>query len=100
MLLSKMNASILQPALRALLEVGYDDTESRGYEVQTGHVGEGVYCVPTKTFHGYKHEKLGAQIMLWMCFTVCIMCLLFYAYHSWKATTGWEEVYVCMVERE
>jgi hypothetical protein len=35
----------------------------------------------------------------WSAFALSIILLLFYAYHSWKATVGWEEVYVCIVER-
>lgn len=31
---------------------------------------------------------------------VSFVILVFYAYEAWKATVGWEEVYVCSVERE
>nr|AHH02139.1 CnChR2 [synthetic construct] len=48
--------------------------------------------------HGSDAEHQGALAMQWMAFALCIICLVFYAYHSWKATTGWEEVYVCVVE--
>lgn len=60
----------------------------------------GVFCVNTYTYRGDKYEKEGAAVMLWMCFVVTILVLVFYAYHWWKASTGWEEVYVAVVERK
>lgn len=48
--------------------------------------------------HGTDGELLGSRVCQWFAFSLCIVILVFYAYHSWKATTGWEEVYVCIVE--
>nr|AHH02125.1 HdChR [synthetic construct] len=47
---------------------------------------------------GTDEEMLGANICMWMAFAACLLCLSFYAYSTWRATCGWEEVYVCLVE--
>nr|QCB66177.1 putative channel rhodopsin [Haematococcus lacustris] len=48
--------------------------------------------------HGTKGEKTGVLVCQWFAFCACIIILMIYAYHTWKATSGWEEVYVCCVE--
>ncbi|GAX82612.1 hypothetical protein CEUSTIGMA_g10038.t1 [Chlamydomonas eustigma] len=48
--------------------------------------------------HGTEGQRLGATVMQWTAFVLCVLILMFYTYHYWKATTGWEEVYVCLVE--
>nr|AHH02115.1 protein 92 [synthetic construct] len=47
---------------------------------------------------GTDSEKLGMQICQWTAFAIAIFLLGFYAFSAWKATCGWEEVYVCLVE--
>lgn len=86
----------LEPAARALLGGGGGGADGP----PLGEIYPNIFCVSTDTYHGEKYEKIGAQVMLWLCFSFCVMCLIFYAYHSWKATTGWEEVYVCVIERK
>ncbi len=36
----------------------------------------------------------------YIALATCILALVWYAYNLWKATTGWEEVYVVAVECE
>lgn len=43
------------------------------------------------------HAAIGVN---WFAISVCVASLLFYAFHYSKQYTGWEEVYVCIVERE
>ena len=35
---------------------------------------------------------------MWTATAFCIFNLCFYAWDYWKQSTGWEEVYVCVVE--
>lgn len=44
--------------------------------------------------------QIGAVCAQWIAFATAVAGLIFYAYDTVKATTGWEEVYVCIVERE
>ena len=43
---------------------------------------------------GSSSEKTFQQVMNWICFAVCIVSLLWYAFNFWKATCGWEEVFI------
>nr|AHH02126.1 Chrimson [synthetic construct] len=47
---------------------------------------------------GTPGEKIGAQVCQWIAFSIAIALLTFYGFSAWKATCGWEEVYVCCVE--
>lgn len=40
--------------------------------------------------HGWNEQLVAMRVLQWMAFGLCIFCLGFYAYHAWKATTGWE----------
>nr|AHH02148.1 protein 125 [synthetic construct] len=48
--------------------------------------------------HGSETEKKVLRGFQWVAFAFSLGVLAYYAYNSWKATTGWEEVYVCIVE--
>nr|AHH02100.1 BsChR2 [synthetic construct] len=48
--------------------------------------------------HGTKAEKTAMIACQWFAFGSAVLILLLYAWHTWKATSGWEEVYVCCVE--
>ena len=57
------------------------------------------FCVPYLS-HGSDFEHKFAVACQWFAFVVSILILAFYAWHSWKYTCGWEEVYVCCIECE
>jgi len=48
--------------------------------------------------HGTDGARIAAVTCQWFAFATTILALCFYAYDTWKATTGWEEVYVCVIE--
>ena len=64
-----------------------------------GEIAKGVYVVDIGKSHGEDYEKVGTLACLWICFALCIGLLCFYAYHTWRATCGWEEIYVASIER-
>jgi hypothetical protein len=69
---------------------GTDSKGAYGYK-------EDCFCIPYLN-HGTEFEQkfsLGCQ---WLAFVLSVALLIFYAWHSWVATTGWEEVYVCIIE--
>jgi hypothetical protein len=84
-------ARVLLGAAAAATGNTTDDSHGDG-----GH-GDDCYCIPHLS-HGSDFEQkfsLGCQ---WLAFVISIAILIFYAWHSWVATTGWEEVYVCVIE--
>nr|AHH02106.1 Chronos [synthetic construct] len=48
--------------------------------------------------HGTELQHKIAVGLQWFTVIVAIVQLIFYGWHSFKATTGWEEVYVCVIE--
>nr|AER58217.1 channelopsin 1 [Chlamydomonas yellowstonensis] len=56
------------------------------------------YCAGWYVSHGSSFEATFAHVCQWSIFAVCVLSLLWYAYQYWKATCGWEEVYVCCIE--
>jgi hypothetical protein len=60
-------------------------------------LGQECYCIEHIS-HGSKFEKTMMLVCCWATFAISVAILLFYALHSWKATCGWEEVYVCVIE--
>nr|AHH02096.1 protein 85 [synthetic construct] len=56
------------------------------------------YCAGWYVSHGSSFEATFAHVCQWSIFAVCILSLLWYAWQYWKATCGWEEVYVCCIE--
>nr|AHH02098.1 protein 91 [synthetic construct] len=69
-------------------------TDTNGTEAAASH-GE---CVPNSHEYGHQWEQDFAMGCLWFCFALSIGILLFYAFENWRATCGWEEVYVCVIE--
>lgn len=47
---------------------------------------------------GSKTEKNVMVAVQWLAFSIAILLLSYYCWSAFKATVGWEEVYVCMVE--
>jgi hypothetical protein len=43
-------------------------------------------------------RRLPHRSRRWVAFALCVVSLIFYGYHAWKATVGWEEIYVVLVE--
>ena len=64
-----------------------------------GEIAPNVWVVDLGSSHGPDYEFVGVRAIQWIAFAVSISILVFYAWHTWKATCGWEEVYVCAVER-
>nr|AHH02107.1 CoChR [synthetic construct] len=56
------------------------------------------FCLAWTDSLGSDTEQLVANILQWFAFGFSILILMFYAYQTWRATCGWEEVYVCCVE--
>nr|AER58218.2 channelopsin 2 [Chlamydomonas raudensis] len=48
--------------------------------------------------HGSSGAKAASIAFQWLAFATAVIGLMFYAWDTWKATTGWEEVYVCTIE--
>ena len=82
-----------ESVMRALLGA------SGGHDAPAGAAhADDCYCIPHMN-HGSHFEHVFAMACSWSAFALSIILLIFYGYHSWKATVGWEEVYVCIVER-
>lgn len=58
---------------------------------------EDCYCLPDHS-HGTDAEHTMSLVCQWCAFAFSVILLMFYAYHTWKATCGWEEVYVVTIE--
>ncbi len=56
-----------------------------------------VECYPHFS-HGTEIEHSIALACQWFATVLCILSLAFYGWHSYKASMGWEEVYVCIIE--
>lgn len=52
------------------------------------------------SYLGSYHDMRAAMGINWFAFSVCVVSLLYYAFHYSKSMTGWEEVYVCVIECE
>nr|AHH02144.1 CsChR [synthetic construct] len=80
---------------------GFDEL-AKGAVVPEDHFvcgpADKCYCSAWLHSHGSKEEKTAFTVMQWIVFAVCIISLLFYAYQTWRATCGWEEVYVTIIE--
>lgn len=62
-----------------------------------GGYPDDCFCIPHLS-HGSDFEKKFSIGCQWLAFVLSVLILIFYAWHSWVATTGWEEVYVCIIE--
>uniref|UniRef100_A0A7S3QU15 Channelopsin 1 n=1 Tax=Dunaliella tertiolecta TaxID=3047 RepID=A0A7S3QU15_DUNTE len=56
------------------------------------------YCKAWAKSHGTKNEEDAATVWAYIVFAICIIQLMYFAFAAWKATVGWEEVYVATVE--
>jgi hypothetical protein len=65
----------------------------------TGGYDDLCFCAPYLS-HGTAFEHKFSVGCQWFAFVFSILILVFYAWHSWKYTCGWEEVYVCVIECE
>lgn len=61
---------------------------------------DGSSCVYIPQWAGMPADQLAATIANIIIAVVGILSLAFYGAHSYLSTCGWEEVYVCVVERE
>lgn len=87
--------------LRRLLGGGYEQPpidlgegkEDAGYGYWFEPIGEyEAICTdraPWLESHGTWGQKLGALTSQWFAFAMCVCILIFYAYHTWKASCGW-----------
>ena len=81
---------------------------SGGFTQSYQDLGNGTVCIPdNKCFckdwletRGSDVEQKAANALQWFAFALSIIILTWYAYAFWKATCGWEEVYVCTIESE
>nr|AIE89247.2 CsChrimson [synthetic construct] len=80
---------------------GFDEL-AKGAVVPEDHFvcgpADKCYCSAWLHSRGTPGEKIGAQVCQWIAFSIAIALLTFYGFSAWKATCGWEEVYVCCVE--
>nr|BDS00526.1 light-activated cation selective ion channel [synthetic construct] len=56
------------------------------------------YCEGWLRSRGTSIEKTIAITLQWVVFALSVACLGWYAYQAWRATCGWEEVYVALIE--
>ncbi|PNH09251.1 Sensory rhodopsin-1 [Tetrabaena socialis] len=74
--------------------------------LQVIDLGNGSHIVPDdqcfcKAWQQSRGSRLESQVaggLQWFAFAFSLSILAYYAYHAWRATCGWEEVYVCCVE--
>lgn len=62
--------------------------------------GNKCFCKPWLDSRGSDIEKKIANGLQWFAFALSVLMLIYYAWSTWKATCGWEEVYVCSIESE
>jgi hypothetical protein len=82
-----------------------DDFESTSYMMRSllgstadpALADDDCFCIPHFN-HGTPAETMMLKVMLWINFAVCAFLLAYYCYDYYKATCGWEEVYVCIIE--
>lgn len=82
------------------LKTSYTSTYTDDGNGTVCHADNKCFCKPWLDTRGSSTEKAIANALQWFAFALCVIILCWYAYHSWKATCGWEEVYVCCIERE
>jgi hypothetical protein len=61
---------------------------------------EGAECVYIPQWAGMPEDQLAATIANIIIAIVGVLSLLYYGAHSYLSICGWEEVYVCVVERK
>lgn len=97
------NMEVLDGFMRTLLGGAAPSAGGSGGGTQgvytLNELGQECYCID-HLVHGTKFEKTMMLVCCWATFAISVAILIFYAFHSWKATCGWEEVYVCIVECE
>ena len=81
---------------RALLGAAAAAT-GNGTHGDDGAHADDCFCI-AHINHGTDFEQKFSVGCQWTAFVVSIGILAFYAWHSWKYTCGWEEVYVCIIE--
>ncbi|GLC33099.1 hypothetical protein PLESTB_000370500 [Pleodorina starrii] len=62
------------------------------------HAANTCYCEGWLHSRGTDLEKRAAQTLQWVTFGISVATLLWYAFQGWRATCGWEEVYVAIIE--
>jgi hypothetical protein len=91
-----------EATIRALLSTAAAHTPTAATE--TSNATEAVAAASHGCFphhaHGTELQHKIAIALQWTTVVIAISQLMFYGWHSFKATTGWEEVYVCVIERE
>jgi hypothetical protein len=60
----------------------------------------GAECIYIPKWAGMPDDQLAATIANIIIAVVGVLSLLYYGAHSYLSTCGWEEVYVCVVERK
>jgi hypothetical protein len=62
--------------------------------------GHGDSCAYIPQWYGMPEDQLAATIANIIIAVVGVLSLVYYGAHSYLSTCGWEEVYVCVVERK
>nr|AHH02105.1 protein 121 [synthetic construct] len=62
------------------------------------YYGHTCQCDAWEIPYGTDMEETAGNVMQIVTIAFSVLPLFFYAYSAWKATCGWEEVYVCIVE--
>jgi hypothetical protein len=57
-------------------------------------------CVYVPHWDGMPTDQLAATIANTIIAVIGVLSLLYYGSHAYLSTCGWEEVYVCVVERK
>ena len=91
-----------------LLPIGTLYANPNTEEICGANTTAGMFCsVPEECAAACAHwlvspgsdtEKTVAMVLMWMAFAYCCFNLCFYAWDYYKQSTGWEEVYVCLIE--
>nr|AGT48261.1 VCOMET [synthetic construct] len=81
---------------RMLFQTSYT-LENNGSVICIPNNGQ-CFCLAWLKSNGTNAEKLAANILQWVVFALSVACLGWYAYQAWRATCGWEEVYVALIE--
>jgi hypothetical protein len=55
-------------------------------------------CVYIPDFGAMAEDQLAATIANIIIAVIGILSLLYYGWHAYQSTCGWEEIYVCIVE--
>jgi hypothetical protein len=51
-------------------------------------------------YRGEPSDLKVAKGLVYLSLAIAALMIAFYVWSYWKSTCGWEEVYVCVVERE